>query len=112
MDSTQRKMRQVQRMAETAMPLQPAENHLGPGREYTMKPHEGSVLKMVISLIKMLRLRFQRNSTATLIGTGCKRNAPGYLEMSTFLRSSLPRPLGCVLVSHVLYLDDQLPILR
>src|SRR6476661_1031937 len=40
MDSTQRKIRQVQRMAETAQPLQPAENHPGPGRGYTKKPHE------------------------------------------------------------------------
>jgi hypothetical protein len=27
-------------MAETAQPLQPAENHPGPGRGYTKKPHE------------------------------------------------------------------------
>src|SRR4029077_3115476 len=40
MDTTQRKIRQVQRMAETAQPLQPAENHPGPGRGYTKKPHE------------------------------------------------------------------------
>jgi hypothetical protein len=40
MDSIQRKIRQVQRMAETAQPLQPAENHPGPGRGYTKKPHE------------------------------------------------------------------------
>ena len=32
MDATQRKIRQVQRMAEAAQPLQPAENHPGPGR--------------------------------------------------------------------------------
>jgi hypothetical protein len=40
MDATQRKIRQVQRMAETAEPLQPAENHPGPGRGHTKKPHE------------------------------------------------------------------------
>ena len=40
MDSMQRKIRQVQRMAETAQPLQPAENHPGPGRGHTKKPHE------------------------------------------------------------------------
>jgi hypothetical protein len=40
MDSTQRKIRQVQRMAATAQPLQPAENHPGPGRGHTKKPHE------------------------------------------------------------------------
>lgn len=40
MDSTQRKIRQVQRMAEAAEPLQPAENHPGPGRGHTKKPHE------------------------------------------------------------------------
>jgi hypothetical protein len=40
MDSTQRKIRQVQRMAEIAKPLQPAENHPGPGRGHTKKPHE------------------------------------------------------------------------
>jgi hypothetical protein len=40
MDATQRKIRQVQRMAETAQPLQPAENHPGPGRGHTKKPHE------------------------------------------------------------------------
>ena len=40
MDSMQRKIRQVQRMAETAQPLQPAENYPGPGRGYTKKPHE------------------------------------------------------------------------
>ena len=40
MDATQRKIRQVQRMAATAQPLQPAENHPGPGRGYTKKPHE------------------------------------------------------------------------
>ena len=40
MDSTQRKTRQVQRMAETAQPLQPAENHPGPGRGHAKKPHE------------------------------------------------------------------------
>jgi len=40
MDAIQRKIRQVQRMAWTAQPLQPAENHPGPGRGYTKKPHE------------------------------------------------------------------------
>jgi hypothetical protein len=40
MDSMQRKIRQVQRMAETAQPLQPAENHPGPGRGHIKKPHE------------------------------------------------------------------------
>jgi hypothetical protein len=40
MDAMQRKIRQVQRMAETAEPLQPAENHPGPGRGYTKKLHE------------------------------------------------------------------------
>ena len=40
MDATQRKIRQVQRMAEAAQPLQPAENHPGPGRGHTKKPHE------------------------------------------------------------------------
>jgi hypothetical protein len=40
MDSTQRKIRQVQRMAATAQPLQPAENHPGPGRGHTKKPNE------------------------------------------------------------------------
>jgi hypothetical protein len=40
MDAMQRKMRQVQRMAATAQPLKPAENHPGPGRGYTKKPHE------------------------------------------------------------------------
>jgi hypothetical protein len=40
MDATQRKIRQVQRMAATAQPLQPAENHPGPGRGHTKKPHE------------------------------------------------------------------------
>jgi hypothetical protein len=40
MDSTQRKIRQVQRLAQTAKPLQPAENHPGPGRGHTKKPHE------------------------------------------------------------------------
>jgi hypothetical protein len=40
MDSIQRKIRQVQRMAETAQPLQPAEHHPGPGRGHTKKPHE------------------------------------------------------------------------
>jgi len=40
MDSTQRKIHQVQRMAETAQPVQPAENHPGPGRGHTKKPHE------------------------------------------------------------------------
>jgi len=40
MDQNERKRRQVQRMAETARPLQPAENHPGPGRGHTKKPHE------------------------------------------------------------------------
>jgi hypothetical protein len=40
MDTTQRKIRQVQRMAATAQPLQPAENHPGPGRGHTKKPNE------------------------------------------------------------------------
>jgi hypothetical protein len=40
MDTTQRKIRQVQRMAATAQPLQPAEHHPGPGRGHTKKPHE------------------------------------------------------------------------
>jgi hypothetical protein len=40
MDATIRKTRQVQRMAEAAAPLQPAENHPGPGRGHTKKPHE------------------------------------------------------------------------
>jgi hypothetical protein len=40
MDAMTRKIRQVQRMAETAEPLQPAENHPGPGRGHTKKPHE------------------------------------------------------------------------
>ena len=40
MDQNDRKRRQVQRMAETARPLQPAENHPGPGRGHTKKPHE------------------------------------------------------------------------
>ncbi len=40
MDSTQRKIHQVQLTAETAQPLQPAENHPGPGRGHTKKPHE------------------------------------------------------------------------
>ena len=40
MDSIQRKMRQIQRIAEAAEPLQPAENHPGPGRGHTKKPHE------------------------------------------------------------------------
>ena len=35
-----RKRRQVQRMAGTAQPLQPAENHPGPGRGHTKKPQE------------------------------------------------------------------------
>jgi len=34
------KRRQVQRMAATAQPLQPAENPPGPGRGHTKKPHE------------------------------------------------------------------------
>jgi hypothetical protein len=40
MDSIQRKIRQVQCMAETAQPLQPAENHPRSGRGHTKKPHE------------------------------------------------------------------------
>ena len=40
MDQNERKRRQVQRMAATAQPLQPAENHPGPGRGHTKKPHE------------------------------------------------------------------------
>jgi hypothetical protein len=40
MDQNERKRRQVQRMAKTAQPLQPAENHPGPGRGHTKKPHE------------------------------------------------------------------------
>ena len=40
MDQNERKRRQVQRMAQTAQPLQPAENHPGPGRGHTTKPHE------------------------------------------------------------------------
>src|SRR5215467_8336048 len=40
MDAMQRKIRQVQRMAEAAEPLQPAEHHPGPGRGHTKKPHE------------------------------------------------------------------------
>jgi hypothetical protein len=40
MDQNERKRHQVQRMATTAQPLQPAENHPGPGRGYTKKPHE------------------------------------------------------------------------
>jgi hypothetical protein len=40
MDQNDRKRRQVQRMAETAQPLQPAENHPGPGRGHTKQPHE------------------------------------------------------------------------
>ena len=40
MDQNDRKRRQVQRMAATAQPLQPAENHPGPGRGHTKKPHE------------------------------------------------------------------------
>src|SRR5215468_9438523 len=40
MDQNERKRRQVQRMAATAHPLQPAENHPGPGRGQTKKLHE------------------------------------------------------------------------
>ena len=40
MDQNDRKRRQVQRMAATAQPLQPAEHHPGPGRGHTMKPQE------------------------------------------------------------------------
>jgi hypothetical protein len=40
MDQKDRKRRQVQRMAATAQPLQPADNHPGPGRGRTKKPHE------------------------------------------------------------------------
>jgi hypothetical protein len=40
MDATQREIRQGQRMAAAAQPLQPAENHPGPGRGHTKKPHE------------------------------------------------------------------------
>ena len=40
MDQNERKRRQVQRMAATAQPLQPAENHPGPGRGHTKKPNE------------------------------------------------------------------------
>jgi hypothetical protein len=40
MDTITRKIRQVQRMAEAAQPLQPAKNHPGPGRGHTKKPHE------------------------------------------------------------------------
>jgi hypothetical protein len=40
MDQSDRKRRRVQRMAATAKPLQPAENHPGPGRGHTKKPHE------------------------------------------------------------------------
>src|SRR5262245_50458265 len=40
MNQNERKRRQVQRMAATAQPLQPAENHPGPGRRHTKKPHE------------------------------------------------------------------------
>src|SRR5215468_3093309 len=40
MDQNDHKRRQVQRMAATAQPLKPAENHPGPGRGHTMKPHE------------------------------------------------------------------------
>jgi hypothetical protein len=40
MDQNERKRRQVQRMAATAQPLQPADNHPGPGRGHTKKPHE------------------------------------------------------------------------
>ena len=40
MDQNERKRRQVQRMAQTAQPLQPAENHPGPGLGHTKKPHE------------------------------------------------------------------------
>src|SRR5262244_3649399 len=40
MDQNERKRRQVQRMAATAQPLQPAENHPGPGSGHTKKPHE------------------------------------------------------------------------
>src|SRR5512145_3411026 len=40
MDQNERKTRQVQRMAATVQPLQPAENHPGPGRGHTKKLHE------------------------------------------------------------------------
>jgi len=40
MDATQCKIRQVQRMAAVAQPLLPAENHPGPGRGHTKRPHE------------------------------------------------------------------------
>ena len=40
MDQNKRQRRQVQRMAATAQPLQPAENHPGPGRGHTKKPQE------------------------------------------------------------------------
>jgi hypothetical protein len=40
MDQNDRKRRQVQRMAETIQPLQPAKNHPGPGRGHTKKPDE------------------------------------------------------------------------
>jgi len=40
MDQNERKRHQVQRMAATAQPLQPAENHPGPGRGHTKKLHE------------------------------------------------------------------------
>src|SRR5262249_35528910 len=40
MDQNDRKRREVQRMAATAQPLQPAENHPGPGRGHTKKPDE------------------------------------------------------------------------
>jgi hypothetical protein len=42
MDQNERKRRQVQRMAKTAQPLQPAEHHPGPGRGHTKKPREKS----------------------------------------------------------------------
>jgi hypothetical protein len=40
MGQNERQRRHVQRMAQTAQPLQPAENRPGPGRGHTKKPHE------------------------------------------------------------------------
>jgi hypothetical protein len=51
-----------------------------------------------------------------LASTPCDRGsgdcrAGGYAGLAWTLPRSLPRPLGCVLFNHVLYLNNQLPIL-
>ena len=83
MDSMQRKIRQVQRMAQAAQPLQPAEHRPGPGRGHTKKPHEKAKRSGDFNFYGHIILKWLANNEKGAKGVPCIWKTQGTTERTT-----------------------------